>query len=197
MDNSARTNELRLVALIFCCLVSVTLLQTTSSLLDPVLGDEDDENHNDSNNDNDHNTIGHNGEFIISGCVIIDGTNDPDFIISCDASTVVYGKGGDDEIQTGFGIDQVFGGDGNDVIQSNGQKDQIFGNSGDDNLIASDDNDLLSGGPGNDNLFAGFGDDQLHGGSGDDIFDCGEGIDEIKDFDRTRDIIVGLSCEIY
>ena len=118
---------------------------------------------------------------------------------------VVYGFGGNDNIQTFAGNDLVYGGSGDDVIddaaganQGEGSdtffgdsgNDKIWGGVGNDKLYGGADNDyvdgeegndLVDGGTGNDTLFGGAGHDTVLGGAGTDIAYGGAGNDFIDD----------------
>ncbi|MCH8829069.1 MAG: peroxidase, partial [Planctomycetes bacterium] len=85
-----------------------------------------------------------------------------------DASIVING---------GPGNDQLFGGPGDDRIDGGSGNDRIFGGAGDDQL---------SGGSGNDRIFGQDGDDIIDGGTGRDVLVGGEGDDQIRDDRRNR-----------
>ena len=133
------------------------------------------------------------------------GTADADRIIPNGGEDIIYGGGGDDEIN-GYLVDPTdqrggwsyyfqyesliaYGGDGNDVIIGGSEADKLYGEDGDDVLIGyeGDDelfggngNDMLRGREGNDVMLGGDGDDYLDGGDGDDLLNGDLGDDEIR-----------------
>jgi len=103
-----------------------------------------------------------------------------------DGKVVIYGNGGDDNIQGSQFSDRIFAGSGNDVVSGLGGNDEIYGQNGNDNLWGDGNsgywdrnggNDKIDGGEGNDNLWGSGGDDILIGGGGKDIYSGGTGFD--------------------
>ncbi|MFO0841551.1 MAG: calcium-binding protein [Gemmataceae bacterium] len=100
----------------------------------------------------------------------------------------VYGRGGNDTINTGGGDDWILGGEGNDTIHGGDGANVIQGEAGNDVLRGgSVKGCVLWGGPGNDTLYGGYGNDGLDGGpgadklfgeGGNDALRCGPGDDE-------------------
>ena len=87
---------------------------------------------------------------------------------------VVYGNGGDDQIQVVGSLvvpAEMYGGDGNDRLKGNGANDILVGGDGDDMVVGGAGRDLLIGGTGVDKLVGDSDDDILigavYGGSGD------------------------------
>ena len=76
---------------------------------------------------------------------------------------IMYGAGGDDNLQGGSGDDILVGGTGNDTLSGNSNDDVILGEAG---------NDYLDGGSavGKNTIIGGGGNDQMVGGTGVDVF---------------------------
>ena len=123
------------------------------------------------------------------------GTDEADRIIPNGGEDIIYGGGGDDEIN-GYLADPTdqrggwsyyfqyesliaYGGDGNDVIIGGSEADKLFGEDGDDVLIGYEGNDELIGGTGNDILRGREGNDDIDGGDGNDFIDGGSGNDTL------------------
>ena len=124
------------------------------------------------------------------------GTDDADRIIPNGGEDIIYGGGGDDEIN-GYLADQTdrrggwsyydqsesliaYGGEGNDVIIGGSAADKLFGEDGDDVLIGYEGDDELTGGSGNDILRGIEGNNVIDGGDGDDFLSGGDGNDTIN-----------------
>ena len=96
-------------------------------------------------------------------------------------ANVLYGKGGNDQVNGREGSDTLFGDAG---------ADKLCGGTGDDRLEGGTGNDTLRGDAGNDVLVGGAGKDMLFGGDGADVFlfcalndsASGSGADVISDF---------------
>ena len=93
---------------------------------------------------------------------------------------LVYGYGGNDNIQTFDGNDVVYGGDGDDVIDDASGTNQ---GAGDDTFFGDAGHDKIWGGIGDDKLYGGTGNDYVNGEEGNDLVDGGSG----------KDIVVGGS----
>ena len=103
-----------------------------------------------------------------------------DIIDGADGITdTIFGYGGNDSLQAGFGHDLVFGGSGDDQLDGDTGNDTLTGDVGDDALFGGDGNDQMSGGAGNDSLFGWQDDDTLAGGTGNDMVDGDEGNDQV------------------
>lgn len=63
---------------------------------------------------------------------------------------LVFGRGGDDVINTKQGRDELHGGSGNDTVNGGNGADWMFGDDGDDSIILADHNDWAEGGAGSD-----------------------------------------------
>ncbi|MGZ2258791.1 fasciclin domain-containing protein [Roseobacter sp. A03A-229] len=102
-----------------------------------------------------------------------DGSNDVDFIIDDDTSSL---------IRTGRD---------NDLVDGNGGDDKILLGRGDDVGVGGDGNDFIAGGRGKDVITGGLGDDKLFGGRDADIFifNTGDGNDRIIAFEDGVDLI--------
>lgn len=70
---------------------------------------------------------------------------------------LIFGKGDNDLIKTGYGNDYIYGGEGNDDIDAGGDDDYVEGGDG---------TDLIDGGGGDDKIIGGKGDDEIDGGDG-------------------------------
>ncbi len=81
----------------------------------------------------------------------------------------VFGRGGNDSIESYGGDSVLDGGDGADRVVGYGGSNCFIGGLGDDILIAHDGLDLLDGGAGDDRIFS--------EGNGNDIMVGGEGLD--------------------
>jgi len=106
------------------------------------------------------------------------GTENADTIFAYDwgdASTkdIIYGLGGNDQIDGGSGDDELHGGDGNDSLMGGDGNDILWGDDGNDFLWGDGGADILIGGAGDDTINGGTGDDLLEGGAGDDILNGG------------------------
>jgi len=75
------------------------------------------------------------------------------------------------------GKDRILGTDASNIVNGNAGNDEIVGFAGDDLLRGGQDNDRIAGGEGNDLLLGGKGDDELFGGAGDDVLKGGRGAD--------------------
>jgi len=62
----------------------------------------------------------------------------------------VFGRGGDDIINTKQGRDELHGGSGNDFLNGGNGADWMYGDDGDDRLVLADHRDLAEGGSGSD-----------------------------------------------
>jgi len=85
---------------------------------------------------------------------------------------VLYGLGGDDELNGESGNDELYGGQGKDTLNGGSGHDELFGDEG---------NDILDGGSGDDVIYGGAGDDTIYGSDGDDFISGGAGNDTIED----------------
>lgn len=94
---------------------------------------------------------------------------------------VLYGDGGNNFINGGWGDDTVYAVGGNNVL---------VGGMGNDLLIGGPGNDVLNGGPGHDTLIAGEGNNRLRGGPGRDLLQGGPGNDILVG-DAGDDTLVG------
>lgn len=116
-----------------------------------------------------------------------------------DESDVLYGYGGDDQIDGLGGDDTLFGGAGDDTVDGNYGIDRLYGEDGDDRLYGDGQytpnwwegggadyldggagNDFLSGASGSDTLLGGSGSDTLWGGKNDDLLIGGTGNDYLE-----------------
>ena len=144
------------------------------------------------------------------------GTDEADRIIPNGGEDIIYGGGGDDEIN-GYLTDPTdqrggwsyyfqdesllaYGGEGNDVIIGGSEADKLFGEDGDDVLVGYDGddeliggsgNDVLRGREGNDDLDGGDGNDFIFGGSGNDTLIGGNGDDELYGYEGNNTLIGG------
>ena len=128
-----------------------------------------------------------------------EGTNGIDKIEDSDGDDVIYGYGGNDDINSwNGGTDEVYGGKGNDDITGYSAV-RIYGEDGNDSLDVGPQTTLLSGGAGDDWLYAenccgdssettiqgGARDDRIYAADGyPDVIDCGGGKRDWVEFDR-------------
>ena len=102
--------------------------------------------------------------------VLINGTDRGTFALSSFQEVVIYGKGGDDDIEIVASITYeafLFGNSGNDRLKGGNGPNVLVGDEGDDYLIGSQGNDVLIGGRGADRLVGNQGDDILIAGYSD------------------------------
>jgi Ca2+-binding RTX toxin-like protein len=116
---------------------------------------------------------------------VIGGTDGNDNINALGGNDAVYGDGGNDTIEGGDGNDFLFGGDGDDWIVDTGM---IPDPLNPDVMVGS--NDIIDGDDGNDFILAGAGFDVVRGGSGNDRIDGGLDGDDIFGGDGD-DVIYG------
>ncbi|WP_305127401.1 calcium-binding protein [Streptomyces longispororuber] len=120
-----------------------------------------------------------------------------DDVITASASAMLYGDGGDDELDGGggpFGFgsyggpgddtlthcgQDCFGEDGNDSLTGTAEGNNLHGDGGDDILHGRGGADTLYGGAGRDKLYGEAGDDVLWGGAGADLLSGGAGKNEL------------------
>ena len=126
-----------------------------------------------------------------------EGTDEADTIVGNNATQLVLGFRGDDDIEldavfTSGSSDTGFGGEGRDCIDGGAGNDLMVGGPGDDNrpceftafvdpqaaLTGGPGDDRIEGGPGNDTMNGIFDDDLLIGGPGDDLLRDGSPADK-------------------
>ena len=86
---------------------------------------------------------------------VIIGTNGPDQIDGRGGRDVICGFDGNDQISGGAGNDTIVGQDGMDVLKGNGGRDRMAGGIGQDQLRGGGGRDGLTGGPDDDTLIGG------------------------------------------
>ena len=144
---------------------------------------------------------------------VIVGTNGTETInigTTTVGSDMIFGRNGDDTINSGAGNDLICGGNSGGLINAGLGDDTVDGGNGNDTLRGGDGNDLLIGGGGNDTLEGGLhndtllggggtdtlrgesGDDTMTGGSGPDSFNGGLGTDTVTDFHAGQDTKVDV-----
>ncbi len=103
--------------------------------------------------------------------VIIEFTEEDDYIDGSSKSEAILAKSGNDTIYSRQGDDFIQAGGGDDYIDSCYDNDIIFAEAGNDTIIAGNENDTLYGGIGNDSLEGGKGNDtyEFRKGDGEDI----------------------------
>ena len=102
--------------------------------------------------------------------VLINGADRGTFSLASFDEVIIYGKGGDDDIEIVAAITQeadLFGESGNDRLKGGNGPNVLVGGDGDDYLIGSQGNDVLIGGRGADRLVGNAGDDILIAGATD------------------------------
>jgi len=126
------------------------------------------------------------------------GTDESDRIIPNGGEDIIYGGGGDDEIngypkgeRDSLGLWDswtywysadpiiVYGGSGNDFIIGGQSADEIYGEDGNDYIVGYEGNDNLRGGSGDDYLSGREGDDLLYGDAGNDVIRVDDGNDTV------------------
>jgi Ca2+-binding RTX toxin-like protein len=141
--------------------------------------------------------------------IVIGGTEQADTIISGGGDDALWGRGGDDYIEAGYGVDKAHGGEGDDVIVNAGTdigetdflhgeagNDVIHGGSGLALLFGNEGNDFLITGPDGKEVFGGTGDDFILGGDGLDVLLGNEGDDWIEGGGRF-DGLAGDNSELF
>lgn len=110
---------------------------------------------------------------------IIQGDISNNTMVGTDVEDAIFGLGGADTINGGFGSDFLFGGDDNDTLIGGFGNDEMFGGDGGDFILGLFGNNYYDGGAGDDFLFAQDGNDTLNGGAGTrDLIKGGGGADE-------------------
>ncbi|WP_319244450.1 calcium-binding protein [uncultured Propionivibrio sp.] len=99
------------------------------------------------------------------------GTDASETLTAWREATFVYGKGGDDVINSVGSNAVVYGGDGNDTITSGGTGNTVDGGAGDDVIIQQGYGaNVLRGGEGNDTVvYSYYASTVIEGGAGDDV----------------------------
>ncbi|MFM5952347.1 MAG: calcium-binding protein, partial [Micrococcales bacterium] len=108
------------------------------------------------------------------------GTEGDDVFCSLSGDDTIAGLGGNDIIYGGDGSDVILGGSGKDEIHGGIGDDTISGDDGDDELFGDDGSDSISGNDGADDLFGGTGSDNLYGGVGNDGLRGDAGYDSLN-----------------
>ncbi|HNG36842.1 MAG TPA: hypothetical protein PK068_09765 [Nitrosomonas sp.] len=117
-------------------------------------------------------------------------------------SDKMFGFGGNDFIEGGYGNDSLYGGSGNDQVNGDEGNDILYGESGIDTLLGGEGNDWLygqseidrlEGGNGNDVLDGGTGADWMFGGLGDDYYY----VDNVGDYIWETDGWDAVASEVY
>jgi Ca2+-binding RTX toxin-like protein len=141
--------------------------------------------------------------------VVIGGTDEGDTIISGGGDDALWGRGGDDYIEAGYGVDKAHGGEGNDIIVNAGtdigETDFLHGGAGNDViqggsglalLFGNEDQDFLMTGPDGKEAFAGTGNDFILGGDGGDLLLGNEG-DDWMEAGSGFDTTAGDNSELF
>jgi Ca2+-binding RTX toxin-like protein len=142
--------------------------------------------------------VGTNGTESISiglttvGSDMIFGRNGDDTINSGAGNDLICGGNSGGIINAGLGDDTVDGGNGNDTLRGGDGNDLLLGGGGNDTLEGGNNNDTLNGGGGTDTLRGESGDDTMTGGSGPDSFNGGPGNDTVTDFHAGQDTKVDI-----
>ncbi len=106
--------------------------------------------------------------------VVLGGTANNDTIISGEGDDTLYGDGGDDVLEGGYGNDTVMGGAGDDIITDAGGDNRMEGGDGNDvihvgNMMAGGVGNLILGGNGKDFIVTSEDMSTTFGGQGDDF----------------------------
>ena len=75
--------------------------------------------------------------------------------------------------------DLIFGNNASNILNGTAGQDEIFGEGGNDTLVGNAGNDLLDGGTGNDTLVGGTGADTMSGGTGNDSYSVDDAGDQV------------------
>jgi hypothetical protein len=103
--------------------------------------------------------FGHRATITEPDSATVEGTDDPDVIITGGRKSQIDGKGGADLICAGGNKDLVKGGPGADKIAGDDGGDVLYGSGGDDKLLGGTSVDHLDGGSGHDICIGGPGAD--------------------------------------
>ena len=142
--------------------------------------------------------VGTNGTETINigtttvGSDMIFGRNGDDTVNSGAGNDLICGGNSGGIINAGLGDDTVDGGNGNDTLRGGDGNDLLIGGGGNDTLEGGNHNDTLIGGGGTDTLRGESGDDTMTGGSGPDSFNGGLGTDTVTDFHAGQDTKVDV-----
>ncbi|MFC7540321.1 peroxidase family protein [Siccirubricoccus deserti] len=141
--------------------------------------------------------------------IVIGGTEQDDTIISGGGDDALWGRGGNDYIEAGYGVDKAHGGDGDDIIVNAGTdigetdflhgeagNDVIHGGSGLALIFGNEGSDFIVTGPDGKEVFGGTGDDFILGGDGGDFLLGNEGDDWIEGGGRF-DTLAGENSELF
>ena len=107
---------------------------------------------------------------------VLIGTPGNDQIYGLGGNDAIYGDGGNDTLSGDAGVDFLHGGDGNDVVLGGTENDLVYGDAGDDSLRGNIGLDQVFGGAGNDTVYGGLEADLINGGAGNDLMYGGDGI---------------------
>jgi Ca2+-binding RTX toxin-like protein len=110
----------------------------------------------------------------------IQGSLDPDFVLSREGDDIVAVLGAGDSVGGGGGADAIDGGGGADTLAGDAGSDSIRGGAGSDKVNGGPDSDRLFGNAGDDMLSGGQGDDTLNGNVGSDSISGGAGADIVN-----------------
>lgn len=102
----------------------------------------------------------------------IAGTNKADNLYAENYADKIYGKAGNDYLESNYSLTKLFGGNGNDTLATSGNNVIMKGDNGNDWLISYGSNNELYGGTGNDDLddYSDYGRVKMNGGSGADAY---------------------------
>ena len=119
--------------------------------------------------------------------VTVPGTAGPDHLTGTPLRDVIWGGGGDDEINALSGDDVVCGGPGRDRIVAGSGADWVQGAAG---------ADIVSGGPGKDDIRGGGDTDFLAPGAGDDRAIGNGGLDSLEYVASPRGVHINLATGV-
>jgi Ca2+-binding RTX toxin-like protein len=103
--------------------------------------------------------FGHRATITEPDSATVEGTDDPDVIVTGGRKSQIDGKGGADLICAGGNKDLVKGGPGADKLAGDDGGDVLYGSGGDDKLLGGTSVDHLDGGSGHDVCIGGPGSD--------------------------------------
>lgn len=119
------------------------------------------------------------GSYIAGSQYNAGAGNDSVFLASNAAEAAEAGFVPGTEFKAGDGDDRVYGRGLDDVISGGNGIDRLYGQAGDDTLRGDAGDDILDGGEGADAMFGGDGNDTMYASGSDDIFDGGAGYDRV------------------
>jgi Ca2+-binding RTX toxin-like protein len=107
---------------------------------------------------------------------MITGTAGADNIRSLGGNDTVRAEAGNDTVDGGAGVDFLYGDLGNDSLIGGADNDFLYGNEGNDIMRGGLGTDVMFGGQDNDTMYGGLDPDVMIGGPGNDVMYGGDGV---------------------